>query len=147
MILSLQVALVNGVIPVADIVGPPMAGFLADKIGNFRWLCSRPQMVTLWLESYTGAGCSCPWWRQSAEGPVCCCWWSQGSTRTTATCWSPAVTARSSARVRTTTTSSSRSSLSPTTTTWRPSVRRTASVWRQVRDIDLATHPARLHKF
>ena len=35
-ILTLQVALVNGVIPVADIVGPPMAGFLADKIGNFR---------------------------------------------------------------------------------------------------------------
>ena len=31
-----EVALVNGVIPVADIVGPPMAGFLADKIGNFR---------------------------------------------------------------------------------------------------------------
>jgi len=27
---------VNGVIPVADVVGPPMAGFLADKIGNFR---------------------------------------------------------------------------------------------------------------
>ena len=35
-VLTLQVALVNGVIPVADIVGPPMAGFLADKIGNFR---------------------------------------------------------------------------------------------------------------
>ena len=35
-ILTLQVALVNGVIPIADIVGPPMAGFLADKIGNFR---------------------------------------------------------------------------------------------------------------
>ena len=46
-ILTLQVALVNGVIPVADIVGPPMAGFLADKIGNFRLLCSRPQMGDL----------------------------------------------------------------------------------------------------
>ena len=34
----LQVALVNGVIPAADVIGPPMAGFLADKIGNFRWL-------------------------------------------------------------------------------------------------------------
>jgi len=31
-----EVALVNGVIPVADIVGPPLAGFVADKIGNFR---------------------------------------------------------------------------------------------------------------
>jgi len=31
-----EVAFVNGVIPVADIVGPPMAGFVADKIGNFR---------------------------------------------------------------------------------------------------------------
>jgi len=31
-----EVAVVNGVIPVADVVGPPMAGFLADKIGNFR---------------------------------------------------------------------------------------------------------------
>ena len=29
--------MVNGVIPVADIVGPPMAGFIADKIGNFRF--------------------------------------------------------------------------------------------------------------
>ena len=40
---TLQVALVNGVIPVADIIGPPMAGFLADKIGNFRWLWSWPE--------------------------------------------------------------------------------------------------------
>merc|ERR1711884_539899 len=31
-----EVALVNGVIPVADIVGPPLAGFVADRIGNFR---------------------------------------------------------------------------------------------------------------
>ena len=31
-----EVALVNGVIPVADIIGPPLAGFVADKIGNFR---------------------------------------------------------------------------------------------------------------
>jgi len=27
---------VNGVIPVADVIGPPLAGFVADKIGNFR---------------------------------------------------------------------------------------------------------------
>ena len=27
----------NGVIPVADIVGPPLAGFVADRIGNFRY--------------------------------------------------------------------------------------------------------------
>ena len=26
----------NGVIPAADMIGPPLAGFLADKIGNFR---------------------------------------------------------------------------------------------------------------
>ena len=32
-----EVALVNGVIPVADIIGPPLAGFVADKIGNFRY--------------------------------------------------------------------------------------------------------------
>ena len=31
-----EVAVVNGVIPVADVIGPPMAGFVADKIGNFR---------------------------------------------------------------------------------------------------------------
>merc|ERR1719336_1028527 len=35
-----EVALVNGVIPVADVIGPPMAGFLADKIGNFRLFMS-----------------------------------------------------------------------------------------------------------
>lgn len=29
-------SLVNSVIPVADIFGPPLAGFLADKLGNFR---------------------------------------------------------------------------------------------------------------
>ena len=34
---NFQVALVNGVIPVADIIGPPLAGFVADKIGNFRF--------------------------------------------------------------------------------------------------------------
>ena len=28
----------NGVIPVADIVGPPLAGFVADRIGNFRYI-------------------------------------------------------------------------------------------------------------
>ena len=28
--------MVNGVLPAADMVGPPLAGFLADKIGNFR---------------------------------------------------------------------------------------------------------------
>ena len=26
----------NSVIPLADIFGPPLAGFLADKLGNFR---------------------------------------------------------------------------------------------------------------
>ena len=31
-----EVAVVNGVIPAADMIGPPLAGFLADKIGNFR---------------------------------------------------------------------------------------------------------------
>merc|ERR1719447_1567524 len=31
-----EVAVVNGVIPGADMIGPPLAGFLADKIGNFR---------------------------------------------------------------------------------------------------------------
>lgn len=31
-----DVALVNAAIPVADILGPPLAGLLADKIGNFR---------------------------------------------------------------------------------------------------------------
>ena len=36
-IFIIKVAFVNGVIPVADIVGPPMAGFVADKIGNFRF--------------------------------------------------------------------------------------------------------------
>lgn len=29
-------SLVNSVIPAADIFGPPLAGFLADKLGNFR---------------------------------------------------------------------------------------------------------------
>jgi len=29
-------SLVNSVIPLADIFGPPLAGFLADKLGNFR---------------------------------------------------------------------------------------------------------------
>lgn len=29
-------AVVNSAVPVADIFGPPLAGFLADKIGNFR---------------------------------------------------------------------------------------------------------------
>ena len=29
-------SLVNSVIPGADIFGPPLAGFLADKLGNFR---------------------------------------------------------------------------------------------------------------
>merc|ERR1719466_666071 len=35
-----EVAVVNGVIPVADIVGPPLAGLVADKIGNFRLFMS-----------------------------------------------------------------------------------------------------------
>lgn len=30
-------SIVNSVIPGADIFGPPLAGFLADKLGNFRW--------------------------------------------------------------------------------------------------------------
>ena len=29
-------SIVNSVIPGADIFGPPLAGFLADKLGNFR---------------------------------------------------------------------------------------------------------------
>ncbi len=29
-------ALVNTAVPLADILGPPMAGLLADKLGNFR---------------------------------------------------------------------------------------------------------------
>ena len=29
-------SIVNSVIPVADILGPPLAGVLADRIGNFR---------------------------------------------------------------------------------------------------------------
>lgn len=41
-----EVALVNGVIPVADIIGPPMAGFLADKIGNFRMFMSLMTLVS-----------------------------------------------------------------------------------------------------
>ena len=38
-----EVAIVNGVVPVADIVGPPMAGFIADRIGNFRYtvICAK----------------------------------------------------------------------------------------------------------
>eukprot|EP00092_Neocalanus_flemingeri_P040495 GFUD01044100.1.p1 GENE.GFUD01044100.1~~GFUD01044100.1.p1 ORF type:complete len:708 (+),score=166.26 GFUD01044100.1:153-2276(+) len=35
-----EVAVVNGVIPVADIIGPPLAGLVADKIGNFRLFMS-----------------------------------------------------------------------------------------------------------
>merc|ERR1719483_895846 len=35
-----EVAVVNCVIPVADIIGPPLAGFVADKIGNFRLFMS-----------------------------------------------------------------------------------------------------------
>jgi len=31
-----EVAIVNTVVPAADIVGPTLAGFIADKIGNFR---------------------------------------------------------------------------------------------------------------
>ena len=34
----LQVAVVNSIIPVADVVGPPLAGLVADKIGNFRFV-------------------------------------------------------------------------------------------------------------
>ena len=37
-----EVAIVNGVVPVADIVGPPMAGFIADRIGNFRYIVFVP---------------------------------------------------------------------------------------------------------
>jgi MFS family permease len=29
-------AWVNSVIPLADVVGPPVAGIVADKLGNFR---------------------------------------------------------------------------------------------------------------
>lgn len=29
-------SLVNSIIPIADIFGPPLAGFFADKLGNFR---------------------------------------------------------------------------------------------------------------
>jgi hypothetical protein len=31
-----QVAIVNTVVPVADILGPTLAGFIADRIGNFK---------------------------------------------------------------------------------------------------------------
>ena len=36
--------MVNTVVPAADIVGPALAGFIADKIGNFRY-----RMFTLQL--------------------------------------------------------------------------------------------------
>jgi len=41
-----EVALVNGVIPLADIIGPPLAGFVADKIGNFRVFMSLMTVVS-----------------------------------------------------------------------------------------------------
>jgi len=41
-----EIAVVNGVIPATDIVGPPIAGFLADKIGNFRLFMSGLTLVS-----------------------------------------------------------------------------------------------------
>ena len=43
----------NTVVPAADIVGPMLAGIIADKIGNFRWentfclyiFCQNPQAL------------------------------------------------------------------------------------------------------
>lgn len=41
-----EIAVVNGVLPAADMVGPPLAGFLADKIGNFRVFMSGLTLVS-----------------------------------------------------------------------------------------------------
>jgi len=41
-----EVAIVNGVIPAADMIGPPMAGFIADKIGNFRLFMSALTLIS-----------------------------------------------------------------------------------------------------
>ncbi len=32
-------AVVNTAVPIADIVAPPLAGMIADKLGNFRYVC------------------------------------------------------------------------------------------------------------
>merc|ERR1711936_232055 len=47
-----EVAVVNGVIPAADMIGPPLAGFLADKIGNFRVFMSGLTFGTVQPDSW-----------------------------------------------------------------------------------------------
>lgn len=41
-----EIAVVNGVLPAADMVGPPLAGFIADRIGNFRLFMSGLTLVS-----------------------------------------------------------------------------------------------------
>jgi len=41
-----EIAVVNGVIPAADVVGPPLAGFVADRIGNFRLFMSGLTLIS-----------------------------------------------------------------------------------------------------
>ncbi len=55
-------ALVNAALPAADVFGPPVAGILADRIGNFR--CLQDSVVNkAWHDCSALAGCSCRWSR------------------------------------------------------------------------------------